>query len=157
MKRLSNNERLSFILALVIVVAGVIGAAIGIDLLYRICILCLGGLVFFYLSLIIFRLERTTSQQKKTRREIYQVLYSLHGTEKLTVQQLEETRALSVEEAVKTRRYLLRNLKGESNESTEKLLQRTNKKIDAAAEAQRLQANRMFSVLDAHWEYFSEK
>src|SRR5699024_8955338 len=142
---------------LVVVVVGVAGVATGRDVLYRICILCIGGLAFIYFSLIILRLDRISNQQKTTRREIYQVLYSLHGTEKRTVEQLENTRALSVEESAKTRRYLLRNLKNGSSDSTEKLLQRTNRKIDASTEAQRLQANRMFSVLDAHWEYLSEK
>lgn len=151
MKRLSKNEILTAIVALVTLIFGVVGAIVGSELIFRLCLLVLVSLAALFLVLLALRLERVASQQKLVRREIYQVLYWLHGSDKLTQ-----------EEAELTREYLDNRVKKMNSSSAAapelaSVVKTGNKKAEAAFEAQRLQFNRLFAVLDAHWDLMSEK
>lgn len=151
MKRLSKNEVLTVIVALITLILGVVGTIAGSELIFRLSLLFLVSSSALFLLLLALRLERVASQQKLVRREIYQVLYWLHGSDKLTQEEAEHTRAFLDNR--------LKKMNSSSAAASElvNVIKTGNKKADAAFESQRLQFNRLFAVLDAHWDLLSER
>lgn len=168
MKKLTKKEVLTLALALVSLLASVVAAILQIDLLYQVSLSIFFGLLVACVTLILVRLDKITRQQTATRREVYQVLYSLHGTEKLLLEQSEELQKMQAEQNESLRKFSPEKIEkslqrgmgsstGTAAENVKKLLQRNYNKIDNAVEAQRIQMNRLFAVLDAHWDKLSDK
>ena len=168
MKKLTNKEVLTLALALVSLLASVVAAILQIDSLYRVSLLTFFGILVACVALILVRLDKISRQQTASRREVYQVLYSLHGTEKLLLEQSEELQKMQAEQNESLRKFSPEKIEkslqrgmgsstGNASENVKKLLQRNNNKIDNAVEAQRIQMNRLFAVLDAHWDKLSDK
>lgn len=171
MKKLTSKEQLILALALASVVTSLVAVVLHMETLYRVSFLVFLGTLLAGLAILLVRLDRLSSQQTKSRREVYQVLYSLHGTEKTILEQGAELQRMQAEQVQslshlatnkieKTLQRSLGNQAGKLNdpaaENAKKLLQRNNKKIDNAVEAQRIQMNRLFAVLDAHWDKLTD-
>lgn len=168
MKKLTNKEVLTLALALVSLLASVVAAILQIDSLYRVSILIFFGILVACVVLILVRLDKIARQQTTSRREVYQVLYSLHGTKKMLLEQSEELQKIQAEQNESLRKLSPKEIEkslqrgmggspGTAAENVKKLLQRNNNKIDNAVEAQRIQMNRLFAVLDAHWDKLSNE
>lgn len=166
MQQLSKKILMLPVIAVAVMISSLVGALANSAIWWAVSLSSLTLLLTTSVILLSRQLDRIANQQKRTRQEIYSVLYSLHGTEKRLLVNLEETtqnlsdRCRSLEhgnrmEARKTRQHFLRNTKSIISDYTADLsskIQRSNRKIDGSIENQRLQSNRLIAILDAHWE-----
>jgi|SRR5690625_1237329 hypothetical protein len=149
MRRLSKYELLVLSLMLVGLVAGFVGLMLDYNTLFRSSLLFLFAITFVFAVLIVFRLDRAANQQIRTRQQIYQVLYWLHGSDKLTTREAEQTRH-------DLREALLGTRGGYPSDVVKQFMRRTNRTADELFETQRLQFDRLHAVLEAHWEVLSQ-
>ncbi|MGO1942111.1 MAG: hypothetical protein ACTH05_08135 [Yaniella sp.] len=156
MTRLSNYEKIVLVLSAMVTVAGLVGVSLGVPWVSFGAILLLGFLLVIVAVLVILRLERIATQQKRSREEIYQVLYSIHGNDQLTEHQARKTRDHILRHSETTRQTLARDIKARTNKDlVETKSSAHNPGMDFAhelAEDQRLRFNKLVAILDAHWD-----
>lgn len=94
MWRLTKYERLMLLGAALMAITAVIGFVSNMPSMFGLSLIVLILLVLVVMMLAIVRIDRMLTGQKRTREEIYRVLYSLHGNDKWTETQARKTRDL---------------------------------------------------------------
>ena len=150
MQRLTKYEMLTLISSALLLLVALVGYFTNVPWLLDIPVLLLIFLIIPSIVMVIVRLDRVMSGQKRAREEIYQVLYTLHGNDKLTESQAGKTRDL-------IRRNHKALLKGiEQGGVQEAVKERNDQGIEGddiarIEENERLRYNKLIGLLDAQW------
>lgn len=155
MQRLSNNEKIVLLIAVVATAGGIVGLAAGQDVIVQIAFLMLLLLIVLAVMLLTLRLERLSKQQHKARQEIYQVLYWLNGSDKRTEHQARKTRDTVREKTEQIRKMLqqIRPLPDTGNKGKNNVKSASDRRaFENLHEVERLHVNKIIAILDAQWE-----
>lgn len=161
MKRLSNYEKTVLALSVIVTAGGLAGILVWTPRVVFSAFLILIFLLGVLVALCLLRLERAATQQKRTREEIYQVLYTLHGNDQLTEHQARKTRDHVLRQHDVLREELVRMRNTAKNKSSQDFESSADAlgtgAIRELAEDQRLRFNNLVSILDTHWEVMDEQ
>lgn len=160
MKRLSNYEKVVFVLSIIVAMAGLVGIVINSPRVIFSAVLILVFLLIVAVVLSLLRLERSAAQQKRTREEVYQVLYTLQGSDQLTEHQARKTRDHVLRQHEALHEELIRITKTNAKQNPKDVEKSAdsagNEAISELAEEQRLRFNNLVAILDSHWEVLEE-
>lgn len=158
MQRFSKNEKILLVLAGLVTLTGIVGLVTKFELIVQIALLLLLFILVVTIALAILRIDRLAKQQRKSRQEIYQVLYWLNGSDKKTENQAKKTRDLLRKNVEDMTKLLKRNPESSSYKSPpiSKTTHGELKAIDALAESERQRFNKLVALLDTQWEVLQE-
>src|SRR5690625_5004029 len=150
MRRLTRYEILVLLGAVLLTLTAFVGCLASIPWVFDFSLMVLLLLVVVGVMFAIIRIDRLLTGQKRTREEIYQVLYSLHRIDKWTETHARKTRDLLRE----NHQALLDEIKGVTNDSSDESTGDDLALLDSLTpleEAERLRFNKIIGILDAQW------